>query len=280
MNTIDRLVKTAEENKTILCFGVDPDLIKVQPAMPSGSIVDKTIGPFFHNIIDKLLDENAISALKPNYAFFAQYGFDGLFVLEDLFQDYSKKIPIILDGKRGDIGKTSEAYAKEIYDFWGADATTISPYMGTDSVTPFLREGKLAYVLCKTSNESSNDFQKLKVGSGKNAKFVYELVAEKTLDWSNKNNGSVGLVVGATDDSIKRVMGITKGKLPMLIPGVGSQGGDLELVLQALKGPDFATHRINASSSIAYAYRKAGGNPAAAALKEAEKLNKEIRKYF
>ncbi len=270
MNTTERLIKIAQENKTILCFGVDPDLVKIQPGMPSGTAVENTVGPFFHAIIDKLLDENAISAIKPNYAFFAQYGFDGLFVLQDLMQDYSKKIPIILDAKRGDIGKTSEAYAHEAYDFWGADAVTISPYMGTDSVAPYLREGKLAYVLCKTSNEGSNDFQKLKVGK----KYLYEIVAEKCVAWK------AGLVVGATDDSIKRVMKITFGKLPMLIPGVGSQGGDLEMVLKALKGANFATHRINASSSISYAYQKTGGNPADAALKEAEKLNKEIKKYF
>ena len=268
MKTLEWLVKTAIENKTILCFGVDPDRIRVN-TISTGRTVEDTLAPFFHSIIEKLLSENAIAAIKPNYAYFAQYGFDGLFVLRDIMQHYNKRIPVILDFKRGDIGKTGEAYAKEAYDFWGADAITISPYMGSDSVQPFLREGKLAYVLYKTSNPGSKEFQELKIGK----KQLYEIVAEKAVKWK------CGLVVGATDDSIKRVTKITKNKIPLLVPGIGTQGGDLEMVLKTLKG-NLPIHRINASSSIAYAFEKAGGKPEEAALKEAEKLNKTIRKYM
>jgi orotidine-5'-phosphate decarboxylase len=176
---------------------------------------------------------------------------------------------VIFDGKRGDIGKTSEAYAREIYDFWGADCTTVSPYMGEDSVLPFLREGKLVYLLCRTSNKGAADFQELKAGK----KYLYETVAEKAVKWN------CGLVVGATSDSIKKITKMTKNRVPLLIPGIGSQGGDLEMVMEAVKG-NAAIHRINASSSIAYAYEKHGGKPADAALKEAERLNREIRKYL
>ncbi|MBI5046972.1 orotidine-5'-phosphate decarboxylase, partial [Candidatus Micrarchaeota archaeon] len=187
-------------------------------------------------------------------------------------QRYKSKIPIIFDGKRGDIGRTSEAYSREIFEFWGAHAATISPYMGEDSVKPFLREGKITYVLCKTSNAGSKDFQELKVGGTP----LYERIAKKAHEWN------CGLVVGATGDAAKTIKKIIKiaPNAPLLIPGVGTQGGDLEGVLSALKGKNFTLHRINASSSIAYAAEKTGGKPANAAVKEAEKMNKSIRKYL
>ena len=259
------LNEKANETKTILCFGVDPDINKIQ----NGNNADIQITEYFNPIIETLLEGNAISALKPNYAYFAQYGFHGLYALSEIMQRYRNKVPIILDVKRGDIGKSSEAYAREAYDVFGADAVTVSPYMGFDSVAPFLREGKTVYVLCKTSNKGSDDFQMLKVGKKK----LYEAVAEKAMTWK------CGLVVGATSDSIKKITKITKNRIPLLIPGIGSQGGDLEMVLKAIKG-NLPIHRINASSSIAYAYEKTGGKPADAALKEAEKLNSVIRKYF
>ena len=257
-----RLAQIAEENKTILCFGIDPDITRMKCDVDG-------ISYHFQEITDKLLEEHAIAAIKPNYAFFAQYGFEGLYCLENIIQHYKGKIPIILDAKRGDIGKTGMAYAKEVYDFWGVDAVTVSPYMGKDSVEPFIREGKLAYVLCRTSNDGGKDFQELKCGK----ELIYEKVAKKAVEWG------CGIVVGATSDSIKKVVKITKGEVPMLIPGIGAQGGDLEMVMKAIK-KNPGIHRINASSSIAYAHEKQKGKPADAALKEAEKLNKTIRKYF
>ena len=268
MDALEKLVKSAGERKTILCFGVDPDIVRVS-AISTGRTVEGAINPFFHEIIDRLLEENAISALKPNYAYFAQYGFDGLFALEKIIQRYRKSLPVIFDGKRGDIGKTSEAYAREIYDFWGADCSTLSPYMGEDSVSPFLREGKLAYLLCRTSNKGAKDFQELRAGK----KYLYEAVAEKAVKWK------CGLVVGATSDSIKKITKMTKNRVPLLVPGVGSQGGDLGMVLKAIKG-NLPIHRINASSSLAYGFEKHGGRPADAAVKEAERLNREIRKFL
>ncbi len=262
------LQRSAKESKTILCFGVDPDMDRIGPAMGNGKSVEQTVTPFFHEMIDKLLAERAIAALKPNYAYFAQYGFDGLYALEEIMQRYRGKVPIILDAKRGDIGKSSDAYARELYDFWGADATTISPYMGEDSVKPFLRDGKLAYMLCRTSNPGAKDFEELKCGKD----YVYEKVAEKALGWN------CGLVVGATSEAIKKLAKMTKNQVPFLIPGIGAQGGDLGMVMDAIK-ENPAIHRINASSSIAYAYEK-GGKPADAALTEAEKLNSVIRRYL
>jgi len=265
MDMAKRLIESARERKTILCFGVDPDMARL-PGVSAGRTAEETMAPFFHAIIGKLLEENVIAAIKPNYAYFAQYGFDGLFVLQDIIQHYKGEVPVILDAKRGDIGKSSEAYAREAYDFWGADAVTVSPYMGEDSVKPFVRDGKLAYMLCRTSNKGAADFQELRCGKG----CAYEKVAEKALGWKT------GLVVGATSDSIKRIVKTTKNKVPLLIPGIGSQGGDLRMVMKAIEGNPL--HRINASSSIAYAYEKLGGKPEDAAAKEAAKLNAIIRK--
>jgi len=260
----DTLIRVARENKTILCFGIDPVLEKMKVSSA------KEIPNYFNEITDRLVAEHAISAIKPNYAYFAQYGFDGLYALQAIMNRYKGKIPIILDAKRGDIGKTSDAYAKEVYDFWGADAVTISPYMGADSVLPFVRQGKLAYVLCKTSNQGSNDFQELRCeGKAK----VYERVMEKIVEWK------CGAVVGATSDSIRLLAKRTNGQVPFLIPGVGSQGGDLDMVLQAIRD-HLPIHRINASSSISYAFEKKGGKPTDAALAEANELNVSIRKYF
>lgn len=268
MNALEKLVKFAEENETILCFGIDPTIPRMSKE-PEGEAIEELILDYFSEIIERLVEENEIAAIKPNYAFFAQYGFDGLHALEHIVEDYKEEIPVILDVKRGDIGKTSEAYAKEAYDFWGADAATISPYMGEDSVKPFLREDKLAYLLCRTSNKGAKDFQELECGKG----YLYEKVLKKAIEWN------CGIVVGATSAAIKEIVKTTKNQVPMLIPGIGAQGGDLDMVMEAIK--DNATiHRINASSSIAYAYEKKGGEPADAALKEAENLNDTIRKYF
>ncbi len=259
------LEKFSKEYKSILCFGIDPILEKINS---EGSINEK-ITDFYSNIIDELILESQISAIKPNYAYFAQYGFEGLFALKELIERYKNKVFIVLDGKRGDIGLSSEAYAKEAYDFFKADGITISPYMGEDSVLPFIREKKQAYMLCKTSNKGASDFQELKF---KNKK-LYEYIATSAVKWG------CGLVVGATTDSIKKIYKITKGNTPFLIPGIGTQGGDLEMVLKTIS-PNPYIHLINSSSSIAFAYLKNNKNPEKAALSEALSINLKIKKIL
>lgn len=258
-----KLVSDAKAARTILCFGIDPvlDKIKSDKKDVRGKIED-----YYFRIADRLIAEKQIVAIKPNYAFFAQYGFDGLYALKSIADRYRGKVEIILDGKRGDIGKTSEAYSKEAFDFWGADALTVSPYMGEDSVKPFVRAGKTIYMLCRTSNKGARDFQELE----SNGKKFYEFVAEKSLAWKT------GLVVGATSDSINRIMKITRGEVPFLIPGIGAQGGDMLMVMDAIKKNPHI-HRINASSSIAYAYEKHGLSPEESALKEAKELNSQMK---
>ncbi|HLC69177.1 MAG TPA: orotidine-5'-phosphate decarboxylase [Candidatus Bilamarchaeaceae archaeon] len=259
------LERLARETKTILCFGIDPDLKKI----PNGTSADAIV-PYYSELVDALLEERQIAALKPNYAYFAQYGFEGLHALKALMDRYRNKTLLIFDGKRGDIGKSSQAYAREMYDFWGADACTVSPYMGEDSVKSFLQKNKLPYLLCRTSNAGAKDLQEQKLAGGE---VVYTTIAKKAMDWK------CGLVVGATSGSIQEIVKITKNKTPLLIPGIGAQGGDLDMVLKAIQG-NLPIHRINASSSLAFAHEKHSGKPAESTLKEAQKLNEKIRAYL
>ncbi len=246
---LKKLEKYATETKSILCFGIDP--VK--------SRMNDEIVPYFSEITDTLLEENLISAIKPNYAYFAAEGFDGFFALKELIDRYKSRTFVILDAKRGDIGKSSEAYASEAYDFWGADAATISPYMGEDSVKPFLRKGKLAYMLGRTSNPGAKDFQEPS---------MYKEVFRKAGEWGT------GLVVGATSETIPEAVKLAGKDTPLLIPGIGAQGGSFES-LSALKENPFV-HRINSSSAIAYAHEKEKTSPKEAAKKEAGKTLKNI----
>ena len=252
----ERLEKFATENNSILCFGIDPN----------GE--EKDIYKYYTSIVDALLERGLVSAIKPNYAYFAARGFNGLKVLKRVMERYEGKTFVILDAKRGDIGRSSDAYSREVFDFWGADAVTVSPYMGSDSVGPFLQKGKVVYVLGRTSNPGAKDFQELKL---KNGKYVYEEVCRKAASWG------AGLVVGATSSTAlgKVVKGVGK-DTPLLIPGIGKQGGSFD-VLKVLRGNPFI-HRVNSSSSIAQAWRKRKGGPVEAAVKEAEFLNTKINK--
>ncbi len=278
-NYLELLAESAKERQSIACFGLDPDLSQ----MPHSTLGrEERIVNFFSEIIDaSLLQSPSISALKPNYAYFAQYGFDGLRALKSLIDKYKGKLPIILDAKRGDIGKSSEAYAKEAFDFWNADAVTISPYMGSDSVLPFLercKAGKGAYILCRTSNAGAEDFQSQ---LSEDKKPLYLEVAAKMAKWHTKG---MGAVVGATAlEELEAVMWLfydSKKQLPLLIPGVGAQGATAAETAKTLRSvwqEILPLHRINSSSAIAYAYKKKGTDDyVGAALAEIAKMNKEI----
>jgi orotidine-5'-phosphate decarboxylase len=263
-----------------LCFGLDPNIASIPPS-PSQSNEDKIVS-FFSQIIDASLSEGkSISALKPNYAYFAQYGFDGLRALSSLIGKYRGRLPIILDAKRGDIGKSSAAYAIEAFDFWGADALTVSPYMGQDSLLPFFercKAGKGVYVLCRTSNSGASDFQSLGLENGRQ---LFSEVARKVEKW---HANGIGMVMGATalDELESALWGFydSKKKLPLLLPGVGAQGASAKEAAKALRGvwPEaFPLHRINSSSAIAYAYKKSGSSDfVGAALEEIRRMNSEI----
>ncbi len=253
---LEKLKKYAKKTNSLLCFGIDP----VKSRMKAETV------SYFSELIDALLEENLISAIKPNYAYFAAEGFDGLFALKELIDRYKNQTYVILDAKRGDIGKSSKAYATEAYDFWGADAVTVSPYMGGDSVKPFLRKDKLVYMLGRTSNPGASDFQEKILSDSKTP--LYEEVFKKAKEWKT------GLVVGATSNAIPKAIETAGKNTPLLIPGIGAQGGSFE-TFPALKENPFI-HRINSSSAIAYAHEKTDESPVKAAVAKAKKTKEKI----
>ena len=274
----EQLKSRADLTKSIVCLGMDPLIEKI----PLEGTTEEIITIFYSEIIDACVKENCIPAIvKPNIAYFEQYGFDGLKALKNVAKKCRKmNIPVLCDAKRGDIGATSNAYAKALFDFWEFSAITVNPWMGEDSVMPFLeygKEGKGIYILVRTSNPSAKEFQE-QIADGKR---LYMHVAEKLLEWNKEGTCAV---IGATAPKELQEISeffVKRGKeIPFLIPGVGKQGGNLKEVIEALKnsGTDLRIHRINASSSINYAWEKTGNTKeyAMAAVEELKRMNREI----
>ena len=220
----DKLLAASRKNNSWLCIGLDPEPLK----MPLGISRDVSgIEKFLKTIIDATHD--LVCCYKPNSAFYENLGETGLWLLHEIIGCVPDEIPIILDAKRGDIGNTSKMYAKAAFDELGADAITVSPYLGYDSIAPFLDyPDKGIFILCLTSNPSAADFQKRIITSADGRLMpLYEHVAEMARQWNQQ--GNIGLVVGATNHlELARVRQITGDETPLLIPGVGAQGGDLE----------------------------------------------------
>ncbi len=243
----EKLLKCAEKNSSWLCIGLDPDVDKLPPDInkdPNG------VARFLKAIIDATKD--LVCAYKPNSAFYEQFGAAGLALLKDVIKLIPDEIPVILDAKRGDIGNTSRMYAVSAFEHLGADAVTVNPYMGYDCTRPFLEyQDKGVFVLCLTSNPSSVDFQK-QIIAGDMPAMMYELVAEKAISWNKNDN--IGLVAGATKPTeLERIREIAGDDIPILIPGVGAQGGDLEASLRAGGNSKGRLAIINASRSVLYA---------------------------
>jgi len=282
MNYAEVLEESTKKFNSIVCMGADPVIDRIP--IKEGNNEEKIV-KFYSEIIDACKSEGTVpGAIKPNYAFYAQYGFEGLRALKKVCEKVKAEgIPLVLDAKRGDIGKTSAAYGKEVYELWGSDCVTIAPYMGSDSVGPFIewceKEGKGVYILNRTSNPGAVELQNLQV-DGKN---LFVKVSEKIMEWGANANGNVGAVVGATSmqelEEICRFYAEQEQKVPLLIPGVGAQGGSAAEVTEVLKktGYELGIVRINSSSGINYAYEKAGTEDfAGAAVKAIKELNKEI----
>ncbi|MDR2581174.1 MAG: orotidine-5'-phosphate decarboxylase [Fibromonadaceae bacterium] len=242
--------------KNPICFGLDP-VLSLIPAEAS-SPEDK-IRKFYFDILEDFLKRNITPAVvKPNSAYYECVSIGAMQVLAEIIATYRKEgMLVILDAKRGDIGKSSEAYSKAAFDIYGANAVTVSPWMGSDSVKPFLREENGIYVLLRTSNAGAADFQDS----------IYKAVAKKILEW---DNGSVGAVVGATNThelaEIANFISTQKKEIPFLIPGVsipgvpGGQGGDAKTVMNALREGGFKRniHVLNSSSGLSYAWQAKG----------------------
>jgi orotidine-5'-phosphate decarboxylase len=243
-NFREKLEKISEKNKSLLCVGLDPD--------PNKMAIKDAVA-FNRAIIDATKD--IVSAYKPNLAFYEQFGLDGLRMLEATLQFIPGEIPVIGDAKRGDISTTSMAYARAMFEVWGFDALTVNPFLGRDSLEPFLAySDKGIFVLCRTSNPGAKDFQDLVIHfSDKQIKPLYQYLAIKVQEWDRYNN--LGLIVGATAVSeLSEVRSICPDK-PFLVPGIGAQEGDLRAAIINGVSSGGRGVIINVSRHILYASR-------------------------
>jgi orotidine-5'-phosphate decarboxylase len=248
MRFLDLLQTAQLQNQSMLCVGLDPEPSRFPGAYKGNA---NKIYDFCAAIVDATAD--AVIAFKPQIAYFAAHRAEGQ--LERLMEHMRRaapNVPIILDAKRGDIGSTAEQYAIEAFERYGADAVTLSPFMGFDSVQPYLKyHDKGAFLLCRTSNKGGDDLQNQRFASIEGQPLLYEHVAKLAQGPWNLN-GQLGLVVGATyPNEIERVRSIAS-SLPLLIPGVGAQGGDAIATVGAGWRAD-APIIVNSSRAILYA---------------------------
>jgi orotidine-5'-phosphate decarboxylase len=262
MNFLDMLRQAERQNSSMLCVGLDPDPAKFPLAYKGDA---SKIYDFCASIVDATAD--LVSAFKPQIAYFAaNRAEDQLERLIAHMRRAAPAVPIILDAKRGDIGNTAEQYAREAFERYGADAVTLSPFMGFDTIQPYLKyHGKGAFLLCRTSNPGGDDFQPQRLSSVAGEPRLFEHIAQLAQGPWNLN-GQLGLVVGATYPAeIERVRALAP-TLPLLIPGVGAQGGD---ALATVKAGWRSNGSIIVNSSRAVLYASSGADFAAAARQEA-----------
>jgi orotidine-5'-phosphate decarboxylase len=252
---------------SMLCVGLDPDPRRMPAAVGHG---DGAVFSFCREIVDATAE--MACAFKPQIAYFAAARAE--LQLEQLCAYIRDRYPdhvLILDAKRSDIGPTAEQYASEAFERYGADAVTVNPYLGTDSVEPFLRHsGKGVIILCRTSNPGGDDFQSLNV----DGQPLFARVAERVAtEW--RQLGECALVVGATYPTELAVVRGIVGDLPILVPGIGAQGGDVVATVQA--GQTTSGHGLMINSSRAILYASSGDDFAAAAAAMACQTRDEIR---
>lgn len=257
----DKLAAAWATNDSLLCVGLDPDMQKLPEQL---QWEPNAIYTFCKGIIDATAD--LACAFKPQIAYFAALrAEEQLEAICNYLREHYPHIPIVLDAKRGDIGATAEQYAREAFERYRADAVTVNPYMGFDSVAPYLEwKDRSAIVLCRTSNPGGSDLQFLNIDGQRLYQHVARMVAEK---WNT--NGQCGLVVGATfPKELEQVRGIV-GDMPLLVPGIGAQGGDIPATVAAGKTAAGAGMMINSSRAILYAKPAAGEDYAQAARRVA-----------
>ncbi|MES2932770.1 MAG: orotidine-5'-phosphate decarboxylase [Pseudomonadota bacterium] len=245
MTFIKKLSAAWSANDSLLCVGLDPDLAKFPEQFQDQP---DAIYAFCKAIIDASAD--LACAFKPQIAYFAALGAeDQLEAICAYLRETYPHLPIILDAKRGDIGATAEQYAREAFERYGADAVTVNPYMGYDSVAPYLEwKDRGVIVLCRTSNPGGSDLQFLDINGKPLYQYVANLVAEK---WNG--NGQCALVVGATFPNELAQVRALVGDMPLLVPGIGAQGGDIESTVIAGQTADGTGMMINSSRAILYA---------------------------
>jgi orotidine-5'-phosphate decarboxylase len=267
MNFLEKLLNATRKNKSLLCVGLDPDP-KLMPDKVS-------VLEFNKAIIDATSD--LVCAYKLNLAFYEVLDDEGLDALKRTVKYIPDDILVIGDAKRGDIGNTAKAYAKAIFSNLNFDATTVNPYLGFDSVEPFIQyTDKGVFILCRTSNAGAVDFQSLRCEVEDGYRPLFEIVARKASQWNI--HGNIGLVIGATYPEELRLIRNSHPDMPILIPGIGAQGGDLASVVRY--GVDARGEKaiINSSRQIIYASR--GKDFAQAARQAALSLRDQINHYL
>jgi orotidine-5'-phosphate decarboxylase len=268
---IDKLSAAWASNDSLLCVGLDPDIGKFPPQLQEQP---DAILNFCKAIIDATAD--TVCAFKPQIAYFAALrAEDQLEAICAYIRERYPHMPIVLDAKRGDIGATAEQYAREAFERYGAHAVTVSPYMGFDSVAPYLEwKDRGAIVLCRTSNPGGSDLQFLTVDGKPLYQHVAQLVAEK---WNT--NGQCGLVVGATFPAELAQVRAIVGDMPLLVPGVGAQGGDVQATVTAGKTAGGAGMMINSSRAILFAKAEGEEDFAQAARRVALETRDAINRF-
>ena len=242
MTFIEHLQQTSDKNNSLLCVGLDPDIDRFPPQFgrTSAAILD-----FNKAIVDATKD--LVCAYKPQIAHYAANGAEAELAATIAYIRETCQVPVILDAKRGDIGSTATMYAREAFERYGADAVTVNPFLGLDSLQPFLDyQDKGIIILCRTSNPGGADLQNLVLDDGLR---LYEQIARLAHEQWN-GNGNIVLVVGATrPEELKRVRQLT-GDMPFLLPGIGAQGGDIQAAMENARGGQLI---INSSRAILYA---------------------------
>ncbi len=268
MNALEKLIAANDANKFI-CVGLDTDIEKIPSFLRSSS---KPVLDFNKSIIDVVKEDAA--AVKINFAFYESAGYKGIKILSETIDYIPDEILVIGDAKRGDIGNTSKMYAKSVYDHFKCDAVTLNPLLGYDSLEPFLKyEDKLNFILALTSNPGASDFEKQKLDDGI---FLYQKIIQKVNKWNTMKN--CGIVFGATKSDELRENMNNIGSLPVLLPGIGTQSGNLEEVVYSFKSMKRKQLLINVSRSLIYKSNRK--NFAHKAKEELVRLNSKVVKLF
>lgn len=274
MMFLEKLLAAERQNHSLLCVGLDPEPARL-PEELRALPVEKAVVQFCRAIIDATAPY--ASVFKPNLAFFEVLGPEGMIALQEVVRAIPAHIPVIADAKRGDIGNTASRYAAAIFETYGCDAVTVNPYLGYDAVAPFLAYRERGVVLlCRTSNPSARDFQDLSVQDDNGqTRPLYEVVAERVQGW-NDEAGNCSLVVGATYPQELRAIRAICPDLPILVPGIGAQGGDLDTSVPVAVDARGERAMFSASRSILYA--SSGSDYATAAANEARTLRDAINR--
>ncbi len=267
MNFIEKLTQATRRNKSLLCVGLDPD----------PELMPEKVKTFEFNkaIIDATSD--LVCAYKLNFAFYEAMNDEGIDALKDSIRYIPDDIPVIGDAKRGDIGNTAKAYARSIFANFNCDAATVNPYLGFDSIEPFIQyRDRGVFILCRTSNAGAIDFQSLRCEVDGGYRSLFEIVAGKVSQWNTYNN--LGLVVGATYPEELKLIRQNHPDIPLLIPGIGAQGGELSLAVRYGVNAQGQKAIINSSRQIIYASR--GKDFAQAARRAATELRDQMNRYL